>query len=662
MKSWHASVDSINRWCAGPEPRRGPFLGVGTAPSLLPQTQAELLELDLDLVDRLLAEVADVHELGLGLLHDVTDRVDALALQAVVGAHRQVQLLDRDLVIARELVGLGRTDRHALRLGEVGEQVDQLEERAAGRRERLAGRHRAVGLDVEDQPVAVGHLLDAGVLDLVAHLADRREDRVDRDHADRVARLLVLVGHAITDASLDGHLHLERAALADSGQVQVGVQDLDAGGRRDVTGGDLGRTLGLQVHRGRLLEVGAHDQLLEVQDDVGDVLGDLGNRRELMQHAVDPDRRDRRPGDRRQQRAAERVPNRVAEPRLERLDREPGGGRRNYFFRDLRSRNDEQRTSLLDGGSSTTPRLCGPPVPLRADGSRSRQTRRRLRGRQPLCGTGVTSWIPATSSPAAARDRIAVSRPEPGPFTNTSTFCRPCSCAARAAFSAASCAANGVDLREPLNPTLPALAHDSVLPCRSVIVTIVLLNVDLMCACPCRTFFFSRRLVFLALGFAMIFLFPPGPSARCRLLLRLDLLLARDRLLRALAGARVGVRALAVDRERPAVADALIAPDLDLALDVLGDLAPQVTFDLEVGVDVGPDLHDLLFGEVTHLRAAVDGRAVDDLEGPGRADPEDVAQGDVQPLVAGKVDAGDTSHGCVLPFSLAAACGAGSCR
>src|SRR3954452_24794465 len=654
MKSWLASVDSINRWWSGPEPRRGPFFGVGTAASLLPQAQAELFELQLDLVDRLLAEVADVHQLGLRLLHHVADRVDALALQAVVGTDRQVQLLDRDLVVARELVGLGRADRNAGRLGQVGEQVHELEKRAAGGGERLARRHRAVGLDVEDQPVAVGHLLDAGVLDLVAHLADRREDRVDRDHADRIARLLVLVGHAVADAALDGHLHLERAALADRGQVQVGVQDLDAGGRRDVTGGDLGGTLGLEVHRGRLLQVGAHHELLEVQDHVGDVLGDLGHRRELVQHPVDPDRRDRRPGDRRQQRAPERVPDRVTEPGLERLDGEPGAGGRNDFFRDLRSCDDEQRASLLDGGSSSTPRLLGVPGRGCAAGVRRRQTRRRLRGRQPLCGTGVTSWIPATSRPAAASERIAVSRPEPGAFTNTSTFCRPCSCAARAAFSAASCAANGVDLREPLKPTLPALAHDRVLPCRSVMVTIVLLNVDLMCACPCRTFFFSRRLVFLALGFAIRL---PDP-----LLLRLDLLLTRDRLLRTLAGARVGVRALAVDRQRPAVADALIARDLDLALDVLRDLAPQVTFDLEVGVDVGPDLHDLLFGEVTHLRAAVDGRAVDDLEGPGRADPEDVAQGDVQPLVAGKVDAGDTSHGCVLPFSLAAACGAGSCR
>src|SRR5450759_2025375 len=54
-----------------------------------------------------------------------------------------------------------------------------------------------------------------------------------------------------------------------------------------------------------------------------------------------------------------------------------------------------------------------------------------------------------TSRPVACSDRIAVSRPEPGPLTKTSTLRMPCSCALRAAFSAAIWAANGVDLREP---------------------------------------------------------------------------------------------------------------------------------------------------------------------------------------------------------------------
>src|SRR6478672_8559048 len=108
------------------------------------------------------------------------------------------------------------------------------------------------------------------------------------------------------------------------------------------------------------------------------------------------------------------------------------------------------------------------------------QTLRRFGGRHPLWGTGVTSLMVPTSSPTACSERIAVSRPEPGPFTNTSTLRIPCSCARRAAASAAICAANGVDLREPLKPTWPALAQEITLPMGSVIDTIVLLNVLLM--------------------------------------------------------------------------------------------------------------------------------------------------------------------------------------
>src|SRR5207302_4115393 len=101
------------------------------------------------------------------------------------------------------------------------------------------------------------------------------------------------------------------------------------------------------------------------------------------------------------------------------------------------------------------------------------QPLRRLGGRHPLCGTGVTSLMVPTSRPTACSERIAVSRPEPGPFTNTSTLRMPCSWARRAAASAAICAANGVDLREPLKPTWPALAQEITLPSGSVIETIV---------------------------------------------------------------------------------------------------------------------------------------------------------------------------------------------
>src|SRR5665648_11986 len=119
----------------------------------------------------------------------------------------------------------------------------------------------------------------------------------------------------------------------------------------------------------------------------------------------------------------------------------------------------------------------------------------RFGGRQPLCGIGVTSLIKFTSNPAACRARIAASRPPPGPFTKHSTSFKPCSIATLAQVSAAICAAKGVLLREPLNPREPALDQESAFPLVSVMVTMVLLNVDLMWAIPLSIFLRSRRFV-----------------------------------------------------------------------------------------------------------------------------------------------------------------------
>src|ERR671928_475975 len=93
--------------------------------------------------------------------------------------------------------------------------------------------------------------------------------------------------------------------------------------------------------------------------------------------------------------------------------------------------------------------------------------------------------------PIAFSARTADSRPGPGPLMRTSMFFTPHSCAARPQRSAATWAANGVDLREPLKPALPDVAQASVLPWRSVIVTIVLLNDAWIWAMPSATFFLT---------------------------------------------------------------------------------------------------------------------------------------------------------------------------
>src|SRR6185295_3341282 len=82
----------------------------------------------------------------------------------------------------------------------------------------------------------------------------------------------------------------------------------------------------------------------------------------------------------------------------------------------------------------------------------------------------------------------------------------------------------------------------------------------------------TLRLLRLGLGHAVRAPFP--------LLLLRDLLLAGDRLLRSLAGPGIRVGPLAADRKRTTVPDALVAPDLDLALDVLRDFPTEISFDL----------------------------------------------------------------------------------
>lgn len=128
-----------------------------------------------------------------------------------------------------------------------------------------------------------------------------------------------------------------------------------------------------------------------------------------------------------------------------------------------------------------------------------RYTRRRFFGRHPLWGKGVTSSIDLIVRPAACSDVIALSRPLPGPFTLTSTSFMPNLIAFSAACWAASWPANGVLLRLPLKPLVPAVDQQSVSPLVSVMVTVVLLKLALMWAIPTVTL---RRLL-RRFGFAL---------------------------------------------------------------------------------------------------------------------------------------------------------------
>src|SRR5262252_1655701 len=151
------------------------------------------------------------------------------------------------------------------------------------------------------------------------------------------------------------------------------------------------------------------------------------------------------------------------------------------------------------------------PETLRLSLIELRYTRRRLGGRQPLCGIGVTSRMATICSPAAASARTADSRPEPGPLTFTSTLFMPnWSRAPLAAVMEACCAAYGVPLREPLKPMEPAEDQQTARPSGAVMVTMVLLNVAWMQAKPCGT---TRRSRFFLNSFLRLAGFPAAGAA-----------------------------------------------------------------------------------------------------------------------------------------------------
>ena len=136
------------------------------------------------------------------------------------------------------------------------------------------------------------------------------------------------------------------------------------------------------------------------------------------------------------------------------------------------------------------------------------------------------------SNPTALSALTADSLPGPGPFTLTSKFFMPKSRATRPAFSAATCAANGVLFLEPRNPAPPAVAQHKALPCRSVIVIMVLLKEAWIWAIPSVTVFFT---FFFALEVVLAITF-------------YSLQLFLNRFTRTFSGSRVSASTLPVHR------------------------------------------------------------------------------------------------------------------
>jgi hypothetical protein len=96
--------------------------------------------------------------------------------------------------------------------------------------------------------------------------------------------------------------------------------------------------------------------------------------------------------------------------------------------------------------------------------------------------------------------------------------------------------------------------------------------------------------------------------------------------------------------------DAAVRADLGEPLDRLLPVAAQVSLDLEVRVDVVAELGDLFVGQVLDLRVGIEPEFGGNLARGRLADPVDVRQPDLEPLLVGKVDSRDACDGSALPL------------
>src|SRR4051794_28586150 len=121
-------------------------------------------------------------------------------------------------------------------------------------------------------------------------------------------------------------------------------------------------------------------------------------------------------------------------------------------------------------------------------------------------------------------------------------------------------------------------------------------------------------------------------------------LLAGDGAPGTLLGPRIGMGPLAPARQPPPMPDSPVAPDIHQPLDVHGHLGPERALDLNRSFDHLPQPRHLSIGEVAHARVRIPPGFAENPAAGGATDTKDVGEGDLHPLLAREIDAGDTCH------------------
>ena len=127
---------------------------------------------------------------------------------------------------------------------------------------------------------------------------------------------LVALNRNIAPAVLKHDLHMELRALIQRRNMQFGVDDHDIGIRKDILRLDFTFARLIDNHLLGAIAIQLAAQLLEVENDFGNIFLHALDDRELMEHTVDAHTRHRHTGQAREQHATHGIAKRSAESAL----------------------------------------------------------------------------------------------------------------------------------------------------------------------------------------------------------------------------------------------------------------------------------------------------------------------------------------------------------
>src|SRR5580700_7327619 len=175
--------------------------------------QTTLAQYLLDLCQRLLSEIAELHQVLLLIRNQLAKAVDLGSLQTVERTHRKIEIFQRGLQYLAKLKSLLVNQVFLLLFLIVKSDVlirddhQMLDQDARSLFNSLFRVDRTIRRDLHDQLLEVCTLFHTRILDGIFHILDRRKYRVGRNIAKwRIFRLVVFrrdIAAALTDRDLD---------------------------------------------------------------------------------------------------------------------------------------------------------------------------------------------------------------------------------------------------------------------------------------------------------------------------------------------------------------------------------------------------------------------------------------------------------------------------